>query len=341
LIRGRLPDFEEVNDMVKRKADYLVGMALLLAAAMPWHAARAQAYPAKPVQLVIPFPPGGATDIVGRLVGKKLGERLGQSVVVENRAGAGTVIGAAFVANAPADGYTLLISSGSTFTVNPAINRKLPYDPVKSFEPIGGVARVPLILVANRDVPVNNLAQLIVAMRASPDKYVYGSFGNGTTGHFAAEQLWQTLGIKLSHVPYKGSAPAMADLMGGQIPFAIDTIASAQPQLQAGKIKAIAVTGTTRSSQLPAVPTVAEQGFAGFSADSWLAVFAPRGLSADVKARLQKALAEVMTDPEIASKLIANGLQPAYEPAAAVAAQIDSELPRMRATAARAKIQPD
>jgi tripartite-type tricarboxylate transporter receptor subunit TctC len=133
----------------------------------------------------------------------------------------------------------------------------------------------------------------------------------------------------------------MADLMGGQIPFAIDTIASAQPQLQAGKIKAIAVTGTTRSSQLPAVPTVAEQGFAGFSADSWLAVFAPRGLSADVKARLQKALAEVMTDPEIASKLIANGLQPAYEPAAAVAAQIDSELPRMRATAARAKIQPD
>jgi tripartite-type tricarboxylate transporter receptor subunit TctC len=190
--------------MVKRKVDVLVGIACLLAALMPWHAAHAQAYPARPVQLVIPFPPGGATDIVGRLVGKKLGERLGQSVVIENKAGAGTVIGAAFVANAPADGYTLLISSGSTFTVNPAINHKLPYDPVKSFEPIGGVARVPLILVANRDVSVNDLAQLIATVRAAPDKYVYGSFGNGTTGHFAAEQLWQTLGIKLAHVPYKG-----------------------------------------------------------------------------------------------------------------------------------------
>jgi tripartite-type tricarboxylate transporter receptor subunit TctC len=340
LIRGRLQThYDEVNDMVKRKVDVLVGIAWLLAALMPWHAARAQAYPARPVQLVIPFPPGGATDIVGRLVGKKLGERLGQSVVIENKAGAGTVIGAAFVANAPADGYTLLISSGSTFTVNPAINHKLPYDPVKSFEPIGGVARVPLILVANRDVSVNDLAQLIATVRAAPDKYVYGSFGNGTTGHFAAEQLWQTLGIKLAHVPYKGSAPAMADLMGGQIPFAIDTVASAQPQLQAGKIKAIAVTGTTRSSQLPAVPTVAEQGFGGFSADSWLAVFAPRGLPPEVRARLQKALPEVMADPEITSKLLANGLQPAYEPAAAVAAQIDGELPRMRATAARAKIQ--
>lgn len=319
----------------------LAGPAFVLAGLMPWHAARAQAYPAKPVQLVIPFPPGGATDIVGRLVGKKLGDRLGQSVVIENKAGAGTVIGAAYVANAPADGYTLLISSGSTFTINPALRASLPYDPIKSFEPIGGIARVPLILIANRTVVINDLAQLSAAARAAPDKYAYGSFGNGTTGHFAAEQLWQTMNIKLTHVPYKGSAPAMADLMGGQIPFAIDTVASALPQLQAGKIKAIAVTGTTRSSQLPSVPTVAEQGFAGFSADSWLAVVAPRGLAGGVRARLQQALAEVMADPEVTSKLISSGLQPAYEPAAAVGARIDGELPRMRATAARAKIQSD
>ncbi|HSW06328.1 MAG TPA: tripartite tricarboxylate transporter substrate binding protein [Aquabacterium sp.] len=313
----------------------------MLAALIPWQAAHAQAYPAKPVQLIIPFPPGGATDIVGRLVGKKLGEHLGQAVVIENKAGAGTVIGASFVANAAADGYTLLISSGSTFTVNPAINARLPYDPVKSFEPIGGVARVPLILIANRDVPVNDLAQLIAAVRAAPGKYLYGSFGNGTTGHFAAELLWNTVDIKLTHVPYKGSAPAMADLMGGQIPFAIDTVASAQPQLRAGKIKAIVVTGSTRSSQLPEVPTVSEQGYPGFSADSWLSVFAPRGLATDVRAKLQKALAEAMTDPEIAAKLVASGLQPAYEPAAAVAARIDTELPRMRAIAARAKILGD
>lgn len=327
--------------MVKRKFVTLAGIALMLAALIPWQAAHAQAYPAKPVQLIIPFPPGGATDIVGRLVGKKLGEHLGQAVVIENKAGAGTVIGASFVANAAADGYTLLISSGSTFTVNPAINARLPYDPVKSFEPIGGVARVPLILIANRDVPVNDLAQLIAAVRAAPGKYLYGSFGNGTTGHFAAELLWNTVDIKLTHVPYKGSAPAMADLMGGQIPFAIDTVASAQPQLRAGKIKAIVVTGSTRSSQLPEVPTVSEQGYPGFSADSWLSVFAPRGLATDVRAKLQKALAEAMTDPEMAAKLVASGLQPAYEPAAAVAARIDTELPRMRAIAARAKILGD
>lgn len=327
--------------MVQRKLACLLGMAFFLAGVMPWHAASAQAYPTKPVQLVIPFPPGGAVDITGRLVGKKLAERLGKPVVIENKAGAGTIIGATFVANAPADGYTLLISSGSTFTVNPAINPKLPYDPVKSFEPVGGVARVPLILIANRNVPFNDLAQLVAAVNAAPDKYLYGSFGNGTTGHFAAEQLWQKLGIKVAHVPYKGSAPALADLIGGQIPLAIDTVASAQAQLQAGKIKAIAVTGSARSSLLPGVPTVAEQGFAGFTADSWLAVFAPRGLPADARARLQKALAESMSDPEIVSKLVASGLQPAYTPAAAVVSLIDTELPRMRATAVRSKIQAD
>jgi tripartite-type tricarboxylate transporter receptor subunit TctC len=322
----------------------LVGLAvraLILAGLVQGAAALAQTYPARPVQLVIPFPPGGATDIAGRLIGKKLGDALGQTVVIDNKAGAGTVIGAAFVAGAPADGYTLFISSGSTFTVNPAINHKLPYDPVKSFEPIGMVARVPLILIANRTVPVGDLAQLSAAVRSAPDRFVYGSFGNGTTGHFAAEQLWQTIGIKLTHVPYKGSAPAMADLVGGQIPLAIDTVASALPQLQAGKIKAIAVTGTSRSDRLPAVPTVAEQGYAGFSADSWLPVFAPRGLAVDVRTRLQKTLASVMADPEIADKLRASGLQPAYESATEVATRIEVELPRMRATAARAKIQGD
>jgi len=316
-------------------------LVAILAALAPWSGARGQSYPSKPIQLVIPFPPGGATDIVGRLVGKKLGERLGQSVVIENKAGAGTIIGAAFVASAPADGYTLLISSGSTFTVNPALNPKLPYDPVKSFEPIGLTARVPLILIANRNVPVDNLKQLIAAARSTPDKYVYGSFGSGTTGHFAGELMWNTIGIKLAHIPYKGSAPAMSDLIGGQVPFTIDTLAASLPQLKAGKIKAIAVTGTARATQLPDVPTVAESGFPGFTADSWLAVVAPRGLPADAKAKLQKALAETMTDVEIRDKLIASGLQPAYEPAAAVAVRIEDELPRMRAIAQRANIRPE
>ncbi len=307
----------------------------------PLQLAHADGYPAKPVQLVVPFPPGGAVDIVGRTISKKLGDRLGQPIVVENKAGAGTVVGAAYVANAPADGYTLLISSGSTFTVNPALNAKLPYDPVKSYEPIGLVARVPLILLAHRDVPVNTLRQLIAAVQRTPDKFSYGSFGNGTTGHFAAELAWSATGIKLLHVPYRGSAPAMADLMGGQIPFTIDTVAAALPQLKAGKIKAIAVTGATRATQLPDVPTVAEGGFPGFSADSWLAVVAPRGLPAEAKAKLHKALADTLADAEVRSKLLAAGLEPSYASGDAVLAQIEDELPRMRAIAQRAQIRAD
>ncbi|AVS65650.1 ABC transporter substrate-binding protein [Paracidovorax avenae] len=317
------------------------GAALLMAIAAsgPVPAAHAEGYPARPVQLVVPFPPGGAVDIVGRLIGKPLGDALGQPVVVENKAGAGTIVGAGFVANAPADGYTLLISSGSTFTGNPALNPRLPYDPLRSYEPIGMVARVPLVLLAHRDVPARNLAEVIAAVKRTPDKFSYGSFGNGTTGHFAGELLWAATGIRPMHVPYRGSAPAMADLMGGQIPFTIDTVAAALPQLKAGKIKAIAVMGATRATQLPGVPTVAESGFAGFAADSWLAVVAPRGLPAEARTRLQKALAEAMAAPEVRSKLIASGLEPAYEPADAVQSRIEEELPRMRAIAQRANIR--
>ena len=329
--------------LVSRRSVFLVGVALAGLGMGPLRLAHADGYPAKPVQLVVPFPPGGAVDIVGRTISKKLGDRLGQPIVVENKAGAGTVVGAAYAANAPADGYTLLISSGSgsTFTVNPALNAKLPYDRVKSYEPVGLVARVPLILRAHRDVPVNNLRQLIAAGQRTPDKFSYGSFGNGTTGHFAAELTWSAAGIERMHVPYRGSAPAMADLMCGQIPFTIDTVAAALPQLKAGKIKAIAVTGATRAMQLPDVPTVAESGFTGFSANSWLAVVAPRGLPAEAKAKLHKALAETMADAEIRSKLITAGLDPSYATGDAVLAQIEDELPRMRAIAQRAQIRAD
>ena len=325
----------------RRRSVTLLAAALAgLGLGTPW-LALAEGYPTKPIQLIVHFPPGGAVDIVGRTISKKLGDRLGQPIVIENKAGAGTVVGAAFVANAPADGYTLLISSGSTFTVNPALNAKLPYDPVKSYEPIGMVARVPLILLANREVPVGNLKQLIGAVQRAPDKFSYGSFGNGTTGHFAAELTWSAAGIKVMHVPYRGSAPAMSDLMGGQIPFTIDTVAAALPQLKAGKIKAIAVTGATRATQLPDVPTVAESGFPGFSADSWLAVVAPRGLPAEAKAKLHKALADTLADAEVRSKLIAAGLEPSYATGDAVLTQIEDELPRMRAIAQRAQIRAD
>lgn len=316
-------------------------LAAMLGVLAPWAGAHAEGFPSRPIQLVVPFAPGGATDIVGRLVGKKLGERLGQPVVIENRSGAGTIVGATYVAKAPADGYTLLISSGSTFTVNPALNDKLPYDPIRSFEPVGLVARVPLMVLAHPAVPVNDLKQLIAVVKQSPGKYFYGSFGVGTTGHFAGELLWNAAGIKLQHVGYKGSTPAMTDLIGGRIPFTIDTVAAALPHLKAGKIKAIAVTGATRATQLPDVPTVAESGLPGFAFEPWLAVAAPRGLPVEVRAALEKALQETMADAEVRAKLVANGLEPAYEPGSAVAARIESELPRMRAVAQRANIRVD
>jgi len=303
--------------------------------------AHAQDYPTRPIQLVVPFPPGGATDIVGRLVGQKLGARLGQPVIIENRGGAGTVIGAGYVAKAAPDGYTLLISSGSTFTVNPAINSHLPYDAVKSFEPVALVARVPLILVAGVSAPFKNLGQLISAAQAAPGKFSYGSFGAGTTSHFTGEEFLHTTGLKIVHVPYKGSAPSISDLIGGQIPMSVDTIAATLPHIKAGKIKPLAVTGARRSSLLPEVPTVAESGYPGFDADSWLAIVAPRGIPAAAKKRLEQALAEVMADPAVKSQLLANGLEPAYGGPAVVADMIDRELPRMRAIAQRANIQVD
>ncbi|MGO4328149.1 Bug family tripartite tricarboxylate transporter substrate binding protein [Cupriavidus sp. 2TAF22] len=307
----------------------------------PALAAAQGSYPSKPIQLVLPFPPGGATDVVGRLVGQKLGERLGQTVIVDNRPGAGTVVGASYVAKSAPDGYTLMATSGTTFTVNPAVYPRLPYDPQKSFEPIGLIGSTGLILLANHDVPVNNLKEFVAAAKADPGKYSYGSFGAGTTAHFAGEALLNLTGIKMLHVPYKGSSPAMTDLIGGQIPFSVDTVAAAIPQLKSGKIKAIAVTTAKRSSLLPNVPTVAESGYPGMDASTWIALVAPRGLPPEVKAKLEKALAEAIADPATRKKLADNGIEPSYAPGKQVTSMIEKEMPQMRAIAQRANIKLD
>ena len=298
-------------------------------------------FPSRPVTLVIPFPPGGATDVNGRIIGQRLGKELGQPVVIENRGGAGTIIGASYVAKAAPDGYTLLVSSGTTFTVNPAIRANLPYDPVKGFEPIGIAGRTGLILLANSDVPVQTVKQFVDYVKASPGKYSYASFGTGTTAQFAGETILHAAGLQMTHVPYKGSAPAMTDLMGGQIAFSIDTVSAAVTQLKSGKIKAIAVTTARRSALLPDVPTMAESGYADIDMDTWLMLAAPKGLPADVKARLEKALAVTMADPDTRARLNAQGFEPAYSNAAAASALINRELPVMRAIAARANITAD
>ena len=320
----------------------LAGIAIATTAvAAPLSAAWAEtAYPSRPITLVIPFPAGGSTDVVGRLIGKTLGDKLGQPVTIDNRAGAGTIIGATYAAKAAPDGYTLLISSGTTFTVNPAIQPKLPYDPVKSFEPLGLIARTGLILLANKDVPASTPKEFVALVKAAPDKYSYASFGTGTTSQFTGELILRATGTKMVHVPYKGSAPAMTDLMGGQVPFSVDTVTAAIPQLKTGKIKAIAVSTAKRSPMLPNVPTFAESGY-DVDADTWIAIVAPRGLPPAVKAKLEKALAETVASSEVREKLTTAGLEPTYQNAAAVATLIERELPLMRAVAARANIQAD
>lgn len=322
-----------------RRATCLSLAALALSAPLPLLAQAS--WPARPVTLVVPFPPGGSADTIGRLLGKRLADALGQPMVIDNKPGAGSAVGAAYVAKAPADGYTLLISSGSTFTANPAIRSSLPYDPVKSYDPVAIVGRIPLVLLANKDVPVNNVKEFVAAIKADPSKYSYASFGSGTTSHFTAEIVLQAVGGRMMHVPYRGSGPAMVDLISGIVPFSVDTVTAAIPQVKAGKVKAIAVTTASRSSQLPDVPTFGEAGYREVNADTWIMVVAPKGTPPDVRQRLEKALGKILATPEAAAAMRAQGVEPTFAGPGAAAAQIEQELPLMRAVARRANIQAD
>jgi tripartite-type tricarboxylate transporter receptor subunit TctC len=319
----------------------VVFTALVVSLALPATVRAQAAWPSRPITLVVPFPPGGSADTISRLIGKRLVDELGQAVVIDNRPGAGTAVGAGYVAKAPADGYTLLVSSGSTFTANPAIRPNLPYDSVRSFDPIAIVGRIPLILLANKSVPVNTVEEFVAALKASPDKYFYASFGSGTTSHFTAEIVLHAVGGKASHVPYKGSAPAMTDLIGGQVSFSFDTVTAAIPQVKAGKVKAIAVTSAKRSSQLPEVPTFAEAGYAQVNADTWIMLVAPKGTPRPVREKLEKTIAKILATPEAKEALLAQGAEPTFAGAAASVAQIEREMPLMRDVARRANIQAD
>ena len=318
----------------------LRSLALLFTATLLSFAAAA-AYPERPVTLVVPYPPAGATDIIARIVAKDLGQRLGQPVVVENKAGAGTVIGAGFVAQSPADGHTLLISSNTTFTVNPALRPKLPYDPQKSFEGVGILGTSPLVLLANPTVPARTVKDVIALAKAKPGKLAYGSFGSGTTSHIAGEMFKLAAGVDLLHVAYKGSAPAMTDLIAGQVQFTFDTNVAALPMMQAGKVKAIAVTSAKRSPSMPDVPTIAESGYPGFEMVPWITIVAPRGLPQPVQKTLGKALADTLADPAVRGSLEKAGLDVAPQPGRVYDDRVAQELPLLRAYVYKAKIQPE
>ncbi|OZI33376.1 ABC transporter substrate-binding protein [Bordetella genomosp. 5] len=322
----------------------LLAASLSLAAA-PFFAAPASAqdnYPSRPITLVIPYPAGGATDALGRVVAKQLGQELGQTVVVENRAGAATAIGAGYVARSAPDGYTLLAGPGTTFTVNPAIQANLPYDPVKSFDPIGIIGRTGLALLANPNVPVKTLPEFVAYANAhKSEPPPYGSFGSGSSAHFMAEAFIHAAKLQMTHIPYKGSAPAMTDLIGGQIPFAVDTVAAALPQSKQGKVRVLAISSPARSSLMPDVPTFAELGYPSVAMDSWLLIAAPAGLPADVKARLEKGLGTAANSPAVRETLENLGFESGFVGATESAALIQKELPQMKELAQRANISPN
>jgi tripartite-type tricarboxylate transporter receptor subunit TctC len=264
--------------------------------------AQAQAYPARPVTLVVPYPPGGSADILARLVGQQLGTRLGQPLIVENKGGAGTAIGAKAVAQAAPDGYTLLLGTVSSQAINPAMN-KVGYDPTKDFLAVSPVAAIPFVLVANPSLQARSVADVIAMAKAQPGKLAYASAGPGTSNHLAGELLASRAKIKLLHVPYKGSAPALTDVVGGQVPLMFDLITTSLPMLQAGKVKALAVTSRTRSTLLPDVPTVSESALADYEVSAWFGVFAPVGTPQAIVSRLNTELTAILQAPDMQKRL--------------------------------------
>ena len=276
----------------------LIGLAAL--AAHVW----AQVYPSQPVRLVVPFAPGGATDILARTIGERLTERLGQPVVIENKPGAGTTIGNAAVAQAAPDGYTLLFAP-TPFVISQVIYPKLPYDPNKAFTPVTLLAVSPFILVAHPDVGAKSVAELVALARAKPGSLTFASAGNGTVPHLAGELFKMRTGVNLTHVPYKGGGPAITDLIGGQTQLMFATPIEVMQQVQAGRLKVIATTAPTRLPTMPDVPTIQESGYPGFEVFAWFGVLAPAGTPRTIVDRLAGELGKLVELPDVKEKLTA------------------------------------
>jgi tripartite-type tricarboxylate transporter receptor subunit TctC len=307
-------------------------------------AAAPQAYPHKTIRLVVPFTPGGSTDILARAVGAELSKALGQSVIIDNVPGAGGSIGAERVARAPADGYTLLMGHIGTLAVNPALYPQLPYDPVKDFTPVAWVARVPNILVVHPSVPAADFKSFIALAKSKPGQLNYGSGGNGSAAHTSTEYLKFQSKISLLHIPYKGTAPSVTDLLAGQIQVMFTGAPTLLPSIKAGKLRALAVSSPKRLDILPDVPTVAESGIggtAGFEADQWYGVVAPRGTPADIVNTLNAAINAALRLPELKTRLSGEGAYPTPNTPKVFGALIDSEIKRWAPVIKRAGIQAD
>ncbi len=302
-----MPSF---NDRLEHRARLLERLFAALFLALGLASAWAQNFPSKPIRLIAPYPPGGFNDVTGRILAQQLAERFGQSVIVENKPGASTIIGAEAVIKSPPDGYTLFYAGSSTFTANPVLLPKLPYDPVKSFAPVGIVCRTPMLLLANPSFPASNLKELVALLASKPGQYAYGSFGSGSISNFVGELLNSTLGVRMMHVPYKGSSFLMNALVAGEIPLSVDTLVVAAPQVRAGRIKAIAATTAKRTSLLPDVSTVAESGYSGLDVYAWTALVAPTGTPEPVLKRLRDQVNKSTATKDVIEKFAAIGVEP-------------------------------
>ena len=288
-------------------------------------AAAAQSYPSKPIRFVVPYPPGGPLDTVARLLGQKVAESVKQPVIVDNKPGAGGNIGAGAVAKSPADGYTILMGAVATHAINPTLYASIPYDPVKDFQPVTQLASTPNVLIVNNSVPAANVRDFIAYAKAHPGKLNFGSGSTGSAGHLAGELFKAMAGVDMTHVPYKGAAPAMQDLIGGQVQVMFDNFASANAQVKAGKVKALAVTTAKRSTLAPELPTIGESGLPGFDINTWFGIFVPAGTPRDVVDRLHAEFTRALALPDIRERLVNLGAEPVGNRPEEFAAYIRSE----------------
>jgi tripartite-type tricarboxylate transporter receptor subunit TctC len=300
-------------------------LSLVLAALAGPLDAAAQAYPAKPIHFVVPYPAGGPLDTVARLLGAKLAESMKQPVVVDNKAGAGGNIGAEFVARSAPDGYTILMGAVATHAINPTLYASIPYDPVKDFIPITQAASTPNVLVVNPSIPASNVREFIAYAKANPGKLNFGSGSTGSAGHLAGELFDTLAGVKMVHVPYKGAGPAMQDLVAGQIQLMFDNFASSSGQIKAGRVKALAVTTAKRSALAPDLPTIAESGLPGFDINTWFGVFAPAKTPQSVVDRLYTEFTRALAMPDVREAMLKLGAEPVGSKPDEFAAYIKSE----------------
>ena len=315
--------------MAQHRRDLLKALAAAAAAASSWPALAQAPWPSRPIRYIVPFAPGGTTDILARVVGEKLAVALGQPVVIENKPGQGGSAGAAELARAAPDGYTIGGGTISSHAINATLYDKLPYDPGTSFAPITLYATQPNVLLVHPSVPAASVREFVALLKANPDKYAFGSAGNGTSQHISGELFKTLAGVKMQHIPYRGSGQMMPELLGGTLPVAFDNIATAIPHMKTGKLRALAVTTTQRSGVAPDVPTMVEAGLPGYELSSWQAVFAPAGTPKPVVDRLYAEIGRILKMPDVAKRLGDLGLDLSGMSPAELAAVIKADVPRL------------